>query len=76
MTIGTICSYPKFTPVALPRGELWNSYRRRRTPYGLAKEDAAGAEPDLPRCSMAVRFTCCRSISYGRKIILTCKRAT
>ncbi len=37
--IGTICSYPKFTPVPFREEELWNGYpEETNAPYGLAKK--------------------------------------
>jgi GDP-L-fucose synthase len=37
--IGTICSYPKFTPVPFQEEELWNGYpEETNAPYGLAKK--------------------------------------
>ncbi|MGH7731621.1 MAG: GDP-L-fucose synthase family protein [Candidatus Eiseniibacteriota bacterium] len=37
--IGTICSYPKFTPVPFREDELWNGYpEETNAPYGLAKK--------------------------------------
>ena len=39
VTIGTICSYPKFTPVPFREEELWNGYpEETNAPYGLAKK--------------------------------------
>lgn len=40
MTIlGTICAYPKFTPVPFREEELWNGYpEETNAPYGLAKK--------------------------------------
>ncbi len=36
---GTICSYPKFTPVPFKEAELWNGYpEETNAPYGLAKK--------------------------------------
>jgi GDP-L-fucose synthase len=36
---GTICSYPKFTPVPFREDELWNGYpEETNAPYGLAKK--------------------------------------
>ena len=32
VSIGTICSYPKFTPVPFHEDDLWSGYPRRRTP--------------------------------------------
>lgn len=37
--IGTICAYPKFTPVPFQEDELWNGYpEETNAPYGLAKK--------------------------------------
>lgn len=37
--IGTVCSYPKFTPVPFREEELWNGYpEETNAPYGLAKK--------------------------------------
>lgn len=37
--IGTICAYPKFTPVPFKEKNLWNGYpEETNAPYGLAKK--------------------------------------
>ncbi len=37
--IGTICSYPKFTPVPFKEDDLWRGYpEETNAPYGLAKK--------------------------------------
>lgn len=39
VTIGTVCSYPKFTPVPFHEEELWSGYpEETNAPYGLAKK--------------------------------------
>lgn len=39
VAIGTICAYPKFTPVPFKEEELWNGYpEETNAPYGLAKK--------------------------------------
>lgn len=39
VAIGTICAYPKFTPVPFHESELWNGYpEETNAPYGLAKK--------------------------------------
>jgi GDP-L-fucose synthase len=39
VAIGTVCSYPKYTPVPFHEGELWNGYpEETNAPYGLAKK--------------------------------------
>jgi len=38
LVIGTVCSYPKFTPVPFVESDLWNGYpEETNAPYGLAK---------------------------------------
>ena len=38
VTIGTVCAYPKFTPVPFKEDDLWNGYpEETNAPYGLAK---------------------------------------
>lgn len=37
--IGTICAYPKFTPVPFKESDLWNGYpEETNAPYGLVKK--------------------------------------
>lgn len=37
--IGTVCSYPKFTPVPFKETDLWNGYpEETNAPYGIAKK--------------------------------------
>ncbi len=39
VAVGTICSYPKFTPVPFKESDLWNGYpEETNAPYGLAKK--------------------------------------
>jgi len=39
LNVGTICSYPKFTPVPFREEDLWNGYpEETNAPYGLAKK--------------------------------------
>lgn len=39
VAIGTICAYPKFTPVPFEEDNLWNGYpEETNAPYGLAKK--------------------------------------
>lgn len=39
VAIGTICAYPKFTPVPFREAELWNGYpEETNAPYGIAKK--------------------------------------
>jgi len=37
--IGTVCSYPRFTPIPFHEDDLWNGYpEETNAPYGLAKK--------------------------------------
>ncbi len=37
--VGTVCSYPKFTPVPFKEDDLWNGYpEETNAPYGVAKK--------------------------------------
>ena len=37
--VGTVCSYPKFTPVPFKEDDLWNGYpEETNAPYGIAKK--------------------------------------
>jgi GDP-L-fucose synthase len=39
VALGTICCYPKFTPVPFKENDLWNGYpEETNAPYGLAKK--------------------------------------
>jgi GDP-L-fucose synthase len=39
VTVGTVCSYPKFTPVPFKEEALWDGYpEETNAPYGLAKK--------------------------------------
>ena len=39
--VGTICAYPKFTPVPFKEEDLWNGYpEETNAPYGIAKKAA------------------------------------
>lgn len=39
VAIGTVCAYPKFTPVPFNEDDLWNGYpEETNAPYGLAKK--------------------------------------
>ena len=38
VAVGTVCAYPKFTPVPFHEDDLWNGYpEETNAPYGLAK---------------------------------------
>ena len=39
VAIGTVCAYPKFTPIPFQEEDLWNGYpEETNAPYGLAKK--------------------------------------
>lgn len=39
VAIGTVCAYPKFTPIPFREEDLWNGYpEETNAPYGLAKK--------------------------------------
>ena len=39
VALGTVCAYPKFTPVPFQEEDLWNGYpEETNAPYGLAKK--------------------------------------
>jgi GDP-L-fucose synthase len=39
VAVGTICAYPKYTPVPFKEDDLWNGYpEETNAPYGLAKK--------------------------------------
>src|SRR5882672_9127264 len=39
LALGTVCAYPKFTPVPFKEDDIWNGYpEETNAPYGLAKK--------------------------------------
>jgi GDP-L-fucose synthase len=39
VTVGTVCAYPKYTPVPFREDDLWNGYpEETNAPYGIAKK--------------------------------------
>lgn len=49
VAIGTVCAYPKYTPIPFREEDLWNGYpEETNAPYGLAEKDVAGAKRGLP----------------------------
>lgn|SRR5215831_6174297 len=39
VAVGTVCAYPKLTPVPFKEDDLWNGYpEKTNAPYGLAKK--------------------------------------
>ncbi len=52
--IGTVCSYPKFTPVPFHEDDLWNGYpEETNAPYGAGQEDAPRPGAGVPGSSTA-----------------------
>ena len=48
--LGTICSYPKFTPIPFQEDNLWDGYpEETNAPYGIAKKALLAGSPGLPR---------------------------
>ena len=71
--VGTICAYPKFTPVPFREEELWNGYpEETNAPYGIAKKALLVQCAGVPRAVRAERrSTCCRSTCTARAITST-----
>ena len=54
VAVGTVCAYPKFTPVPFHEDDLWNGYpEETNAPYGLAKKMLLVQAPGLSRSSTA-----------------------
>jgi GDP-L-fucose synthase len=54
--VGTVCSYPKFTPVPFREGSLWDGYpEETNAPYGIAKK-ALLVHAQVNRAQYAQRF--------------------
>ena len=52
--MGTICSYPKHTPVPFREEDLWLDISERPTPYGLEKKMLGQSlHPGSSRASMS-----------------------
>jgi GDP-L-fucose synthase len=58
VTAGSVCAYPKFTPVPFSEDEIWNGYpEESNAPYGLAKRmnfvlsDAYSRQYGLDSCA-------------------------
>ena len=77
VAIGTVCSYPKFTPVPFREADLWIGYpEETNAPYGIAKKmlmiqsEAYGQESASTRSisshlssgSRAARSACTRAM--------------
>ena len=48
--VGTVCAYPKFTPVPFKEDDLWNGYpEETNAPYGIAKKSLLVMLAGVPR---------------------------
>ena len=48
IALGTICSYPKFTPTPFSEEHIWDGYpEETNAPYGLAKKMLLGTVPSI-----------------------------
>ena len=58
---GTVCAYPKFTPVPFREDDLWNGYpEETNAPYGVAKKSLlVGAQAYREQYGLDAS-TCCR----------------
>ena len=75
---GTVCAYPKFTPVPFREDDLWNGYpEETNAPYGVAKKAVLVGAPGLSRAVRPrTRSSCCRRTSTGRATTSTSRRRT
>ena len=64
---GTVCAYPKFTPVPFSEDDLWNGYpEETNAPYGVAKKSMlVGARPTASSTG-STRSSCFPRTSTGR----------
>ena len=71
---GTVCAYPKFTPVPFREEDLWNGYpEETNAPYGVAKK-ALLVGPGVPRAVRPrTRSSCCRRTCTGRATTSICE---
>jgi len=69
--IGTVCAYPKFTPIPFKEEDLWNGYpEETNAPYGLAKKMLL-IQSETYRAQYGFNsIFCYPSIYMGREIIL------
>ncbi len=65
--VGTVCAYPKFTPVPFSEDELWNGYRRRRLHRTASRRSRSSSERRRTASSTAsTRSSCCPRTSTAR----------
>ena len=76
--VGTICAYPKFTPVPFREEDLWNGYpEETNAPYGVAKKMLlVQLQAIPPGVRLRRASTCCRSTCTARATTSTSSRAT
>jgi len=55
IALGTVCAYPKFTPVPFHEDDCGMVIRRNQSPYGLAKKMLAGSGTSLPSQQYGIR---------------------
>ena len=65
---GTVCAYPKHTPVPFREDDLWDGYpEETNAPYGVAKKALLVGGPGVPRpVRPRTRSISCRRTSTGR----------
>ena len=69
-SLGTVCAYPKFTPVPFKEDDLWNGYpEETNAPYGLAKKMLLVQARRTARSTASTRFIYSPSISTARATI-------
>ena len=75
--VGTVCSYPKFTPVPFREDDLWNGYpEETNAPYGVAKKALLVGAARTARSTGSTRSSCCRRTSTGRATTSTSRART
>ena len=75
--VGTVCSYPKFTPVPFSEDELWNGFpEETNAPYGVAKKAVLmGAQAYRDQYGLRRRHLC-RPTCTGRATTSTRRTRT
>ena len=75
---GTVCSYPKLTPVPFREEDLWDGYpEETNAPYGVAKKARARRRAGLPRAVRPGRdLPAARRTSTGRATTSTSRPRT
>jgi GDP-L-fucose synthase len=59
--IGTVCSYPKVTPVPFKEENLWDGYpEETNAPYGLAKKMLLAQAQGIGSSTASMQFISCR----------------